>query len=943
MQLDKPLSIASGPSLPSQNYCEIGRLICYIEFNSASNPPSPIACPMRLRQTLASFVVVCLLATLAIGQTSEEHDNRPKPEAAEALSFEQLKESGRLHSWLRNFTPSPLGQEAPQPKLAEFNESIKPVLMQACVDCHGPDTEEGNIRIDTLDPNLLHGKDVAWWLEVLAALSKGEMPPPDEGDLSDQDRAAVVEWLTSEIQVASAVRRAQEGHSSFRRMTRYEYNYALQDLLGLPYNFARDLPPDSASEDGFQNSSETLTMSAIQFVAYRQLSHNALQQAIVHGEMPQPVYWDISMKDAAAIDFRKQDTQIANLKKEFKDDPETLAKRLKNAQATPRDTYYLDLASGRTASEEWAYYNARYARKPIAQPAAAPAAPPEVVAVIPPRKRLIIELGDTIPEAGLLRVRVRAARASLDNPRLPSLGLEFGWQASNDSYAAVRIGGPDKIIDAAPDSPQFYEWEVPLSEIQPRNSVRHINKLGDLPSPSEFIKLVNNSVSHADVQIDHVSVAAGVYDQWPPESHTNIFIASENQADETTYAREILTRFMSRAWRRTVTDTEVAQKAKLFTTIRPQCHDFEEAMTEVLAAVLSSPQFLYLSHSNHDSTVSENIRANERLATRLSIFLWCSIPDQELLTLAEEGKLSDPAILNAQVDRMLADPRSRRFSEHFVRQWLGLQLLDYLNVDRKVYPQFDPALKEAMLEEPVAFFDEVLRNNQSVLDFIHADYTIANERLAKHYGIDDVYGNAFRRVNLPPQLQRGGLLTQAGLLAMNSDGKDSHPLKRGIWVLKSLLNDPPPPPPAAVPIIDLADPEIAKMTLKQRIENHRNQAACKSCHAKIDPWGIAFENFDAVGRWRTEVGGQPVDASSMLFNNQELDGVAGLKRYLLEERQDQFTQAVVYKLTTYALGRHLGFGDRSSIDEITAQLRQQQDGLATAIKLIVASDLFQEE
>ena len=188
---------------------------------------------------------------------------------------------------------------------------------------------------------------------------------------------------------------------------------------------------------------------------------------------------------------------------------------------------------------------------------------------------------------------------------------------------------------------------------------------------------------------------------------------------------------------------------------------------------------------------------------------------------------------------------------------------------------------------------------------------------------------------------RGGLLTQAGLLAMNSDGKDSHPLKRGIWVLERLLNDPPPPPPAAVPVIDLADPEIAKLTLKQRIENHRDQAACRSCHAKIDPWGIAFENFDAVGSWRTQINGNPVDASSLLFNGQKLEGIDGLKRFLLENRQDQFARAMVYKLTTYALGRPLTFGDRAGVDQITADLRQQGDGLATMITVIVTSELFQ--
>ena len=292
---------------------------------------------------------------------------------------------------------------------------------------------------------------------------------------------------------------------------------------------------------------------------------------------------------------------------------------------------------------------------------------------------------------------------------------------------------------------------------------------------------------------------------------------------------------------------------------------------------------------------------------------------------------------------MLRDARSRRFSEHFVRQWLGMQLLDFLRVDRKAHPYFDPSLKEAMQEEPVAFFHEVLQEDSSVLDFLHADYTMANERLARHYGLKNVFGNHFRRVKLDSQHRRGGLLTQAGLLAMNSDGADSHPLKRGIWMLERLLNDPPPPPPPAVPEIDLADPEIAKLTLKQRIANHRNQAACMSCHAKIDPWGIAFENFDAVGGWRTQIKGKPVDATSLLFNKQKLEGMHGLKRFLLENRQDQFARAIVHKATTYALGRPLTFGDRASIDQITAELRQQGDGLATMVTLIATSDLFQSK
>ncbi len=892
--------------------------------------------------------ILCLLLT---GYSTLAEESRvASPETAKRPTLEEARAAGVLRSNYRKRSSRTDTNKAPTANLKAFRKEIEPVLKNSCVQCHGPDTQEGNIRIDTLDPDLLHGKDVSWWLEIRGVVSNGEMPPADADELADQDRRKVVEWLSTEIQTASAVRRAEEGHSSFRRMARYEYNYALQDLLGLPYDFARDLPPEPASEDGFQNSSETLHMSSVQFGTYRELGRSALQKATVQGERPAPLYWAVSMRAASAAEWSRQDEQLEKIKRMHKDDPEKLKRALERQAAQfrvrPNSAHYKNLATGRTARASWRYPGAKYAWKP-AQNRPAPPDVSDYVAVIPPHQKLIVELGDQIAEQGTLRVRIRASRTSTGDNRIPSLQLEFGWQASNDSHASVRISDRDIAIDAAPDNPQFYQWDIPLCEVYPRNSVRHVSKLGDLPSPSEYVKFVNSSVSHGDVQIDYVEVAAPVYDQWPPASHTRIFIDSPNKADETVYAREVLTRFMSRAWRRRVADAEVTQKLALFTKIRPACDGFQEALVEVLATVLASPKFLYLIRTDrpHEKDKNKSVKrlSDSELATRLSMFLWCSIPDDELRELADKGRLNDPEVLNEQVQRMLADPRSRRFSEQFVRQWLGMQLLDYLHVDRKAYPQFDPALKEAMQEEPVAFFHEVLQTNHSVLDFIHADYTLANERLARHYGFSGVYGNEFRRVKLASEQPRGGLLTQGGLLAMNSDGKDSHPLKRGIWMLKNLLNDPPPPPPAAVPKIDLADPEIAKLTLKQRIENHRNQAACMSCHAKIDPWGIAFENFDAVGSWRTAINGKAVDASSLLFNRQKLDGMEGLKRYLLEHRQDQFTRALVHKLTTYALGRPLTFGDRASVDHITAELRRQGDGLATLISLIVASDLFQSK
>jgi hypothetical protein len=245
-----------------------------------------------------------------------------------------------------------------------------------------------------------------------------------------------------------------------------------------------------------------------------------------------------------------------------------------------------------------------------------------------------------------------------------------------------------------------------------------------------------------------------------------------------------------------------------------------------------------------------------------------------------------------------------------------------------------------MLGEPLAFFDEVLKHNRSVMDFIHSDYVMVNERLAGHYGIRDVRGYRFRNVPVEPQRNRGGLLTGAAVLAMNSDGKDSHPLKRGVWMLERILHDPPPAPPPNVPEVDLTDPEIQKMTLKERIADHRNDPACYSCHARIDPWGIAFENYDALGSFRTRIGNKPVDATAKLFNSQPLEGMEGLKRYLLKERQDQFARAMVYKMTAYALGRSLSFADHTDVEDVTAKFRKQGDRLGDLVHLLTHSNIF---
>ena len=850
-----------------------------------------------------------------------------------------------LFAFLSNLTLVAKTGDVPKAKLAAFQARVEPVLKRVCFGCHGPEKQKGKLRIDALDPDLLKGKDVSWWLEVFDVISNGEMPPEDaKVQLTDAEKARIVDWLSGEILVASQVRRSEQGHTSFRRMTRYEYKHALQDLLDLPHDFSRDLPPETVSEDGFKNSSEMLQMTVVQFEQYRELARKALERVTVRGERPKPVYYGITMKAASAQVDATYAAFVEKKKKQIENIVTTLEKALKNQAAKysvkPGSAHFKNLITGHGVKTHWGYGGAKYAWTPSRTRPKVPPALPDVV-VIPANSKYIVDVGDGLPDVGTMRVRIRAARVTPEGKHPPTLRLFFGNQASNDSRVAVRAGERDITITASPDKPEFYHWDVRLSEIA-RNAYRHIQKLGQLPNPAEFLYFQNCSSTPVTVQIDYVEITAPVHEQWPPESHTRIFFQSDHQADEKKYAREVLAKFMRRAWRRPVTAAEIDQKLVLFAKLRLQCDDFQEAMVEVLATVLSSPKFLYLVQAGgvDDKKESRRISGFE-LASRLSFFLWSSIPDEQLLNLAARGKLLDPLVLQAQTRRLLADPKADRFARYFTRQWLGMELLDFLKIDSKVYGRFDPLLMEAMREEPVAFFGEVLKRNRTVMDFLQSDYTMVNDRLARHYGLPEVIGNSLRLVKLEASNRRGGVLTQAGLLAMNSDGKDSHPLKRGIWVLENLLNDPPAPPPPAVPEIDLADPEILKLTLKERMEDHRNDPACISCHSKIDPWGIAFENFDAVGLWRDKIGKDPVDAASVLFNKDELRGMKGLKDYLLANRQDQFARSMVHKMAAYALGRPLTFGDRSQVDRITADLRKRGDGLADLVFLIVKSDLFQ--
>ena len=870
-------------------------------------------------QSMKTFRLVVLLTIGSAGIILADNEP-PTP-----LTLESAREAGRLKSrFLKaaDIRPDPKASVvAPKANVTFFKKSVEPVLQTSCLACHGPEKSEGRLRVDELNPDLLTGSDVERWREIYNVLSNSEMPPEDQADykLADVDRGNVVDWLSDELNKASLIHRARKEHSSFRRLTKYEYNYALQDLLGLPYTFANKLPPETPSEDGFENSSELLQMSVMQFETYREIGLSALKRATVSGERPEAITYIISMRQ------EMEKATSGNDAKTF---------------ATTDDSYQKEKNRGHLINQETNTGIQFTSGNAIPQPGAmAGQTPPisPVVLILPRSGELKLNLDRFLPDDGVMRVRIRAGRSNMNPDEYASLRLMFSAHTSNNANFSQTISPRDIAVTAPGNEPAFIHFDIPLRDIQ-RNPFRKLTTT--FPRRDEFLHIQN--VSNASrregrltLNLDYIEITAPFYEEWPPKTHTEIFIVSDNKADEERYGREVLSRFLRRVWRRPVDPQEIDQFMGLFAKYRPEFSNFEDAMLEVLATALATPEFLYLTQ-RVPTNVAQNseLISDVELASRLSMFLWSSLPDDTLLELAESGALRKPDVLRAQVSRLLADSRAERFSEHFVRQWLGIDGLD------SATHVTDSSLREAMLEEPVAFFNEVLTHNLSIMDFIHSDYAVVNERLAAHYHISGVFGPHFRRVPITPQTNRGGLLTGSAMLAMNSNGKDSHPLKRGVWMLERILDDPPPPPPPNVPQVDLTDPEILKMTLKERIVNHRNKPACVSCHSRIDPWGIAFENYDALGAYRTRINDKPVDATSELFNRQTLSGIDGLKRYLLSDRQDQFARAIVHKMTAYALGRPLTFGDRSEIDTLTGQFRQQGDRLEDLLQLIIASNLF---
>ena len=439
--------------------------------------------------------------------------------------------------------------------------------------------------------------------------------------------------------------------------------------------------------------------------------------------------------------------------------------------------------------------------------------------------------------------------------------------------------------------------------------------------------------------IESVEFVRNDYPSWPPPQHRRIIHDGENLSQPGT-ARTVIGRFLRRAWRRPVSEDELAQWVGHFKSIRKEEDSDLFALRETLAAALASSNFIYLSEP-HKGEKGRPLNAHE-LASRLSYFLWSSMPDDQLFALAEDGSLLKREVLEKEFERMLADEKSDRFADQFSTQWLDLDGVDRVAINPQYYEKFDSSLKTDMMSETREFFREIFRSDSSALQFIDADFTMLNASLAKHYGLKGPKSQRFERVSLKGTDRPGGVLGHASIQLSGSDGADSHPIKRAVWIRERLLHDPPKPPPPDVPGIEQSVENFEKLSVRDQLEIHRKKAACADCHRSIDPWGIALESYDAIGMFRQKTvrTKKPVSTETVLPGNHKVNGLEDLKKYLLDQRRDQFAHALASKMLTYALGRSLDLPDEPALKKLSEGFAKDGYRLSALMKNIVRSEAF---
>ena len=771
-------------------------------------------------------------------------------------------------------------------------------IQQSCVGCHNSKVKSGDVDLQTLQTGQTFEEDRATWEKVVEKLKLGQMPPPGAPRPPKEISAAITHWLESEFARQDARVKPEAGRVTARRLNRAEYNNTIRDLLGIDLRPADSFPADTAAF-GFDNVSDALNLSPALLENYLDAAERAVRTALFGPEKRKPsvVHYSAPVRINLA---RGQNLLPKNL---FDYDLTGLS--------TLHSAHFVHKFP---VDAEYSFRLVLNGHRPNQSEPAHPAL------FIDGKLIQEFEFDATDLEGQIVeaRARVTAGEHLLSATYLRNYhGLPPSYNGPEPSKrppeALISVRG--KLTDKDIETLRKYGTRIKTDAIETR---------------------VDNRFEAIDIGGPFNQVTAA-----SPESLRRIYIcghASGRHSDAC--ARKILTSFAGRAFRRPATPKEMEQFFNLVALARKQGDSFEEGIATALQAILVSPTFLYRIERDRPPSAGRSAVpvSPYELASRLSYFLWSSMPDAELLRLAGQDVLAQPTVLDAQVKRMLRDPKSSALVENFAGQWLQFKNIDVVRPDLERFPQFDEGLRQAMRRETELFIGDIIRSDGSVLELLDANHTFVNERLARFYGIPGVSGPEFRRVEIGGAARGGGILAHASVLTVSSYSTRTSPVLRGKWILENLLNAPPPAPPPGVPPLD--DTKIQTGTLRQQMEEHRKSAACSSCHSIMDPLGFGLENFSAIGAWRTEDGKFPVDASGALPDGRSFQTPTELKALLKADR-DAFVRGLTEKLLIYALGRGLERYDRPTMAEINSKLASRDYKFSQLVSGIVSSLPFQ--
>ncbi len=850
--------------------------------------------------------------------------------------------------------------------LVSFSDDVAPIMANYCTRCHGEQKQKADLRFDELDPAMSLDRDVAIWESVLDAVILHDMPPIEEDKQpSDAERQQIVDWIHASFERVAEQRRANRS-SPMRRLTVSEYENTLQDLFGTTVAFGSDLPAAPLSEHGFSRDAALLGVSALELEYFLTIARQAVNDFVLFTEpIPESEHFLIEFED---VEYRPGVAGGYSV-----DEPlsaEKLAAKRQARAARPvvfsdrtlfpypdgplnRNTEELNRSDRQKFPEQFARFkslNLHTAGELIARVHVAAKLGDDGSA---PRLRFQIDGGSGFQFGDPIDGE-RDVTAPIDKPQVLTFRIPFRYVASEDrgedkgARLTLRVTNvshdPDAIYDVVPEGYNYGPTNQGLI-------ARYRRTLANAIISKDAMRAAGVNELYLDaVEVDIVPFGLDMNARlWRIDAQRAALNAG---ADSRAVAEESIHAFMQRAYRRSVSSAELEGMMSLYDQFEKEGDGFADALKETFSTILISDPFLYVAAPvplEDQREISEEERI--QLASRLSYFLWGGPPDDRLLKLASRDQLSDPAVMAAEVDRMLKDSRARRFSERFAREWLRLDKFALVAVNPEFYHEYDEDLGVDMVTETITTFQEIFHNDLDARKLISSDTVYVNQRLARHYGLPPVTGGKFRAAAVPDYRTRGGLLQHGAILTMTADGAESNPIYRGVWILERLLNDPPPPPPPAVPALEASSADFVGLTLKQKIELHRSQESCTACHAKIDPWGLALENFDAVGAWREKAlvvnpdtaarSYSPIDSSTVLPTGEKIEDSSDLAAFLHGERAEEVTQSLAWHMLTYALAREPNLGDQSELDSIHRYFRTSGYRMSALVLAIVQSEVFQ--